>query len=388
MCRRWLLAALFAVSSFVIVAGTSSQAGTAQRESLLVYFGTYTRGESQGIYLSRLNLTDGSLSKATLAAEVSNPSFLAIHPSKRYLYSVNEDARFKKINESGGVSAFALETSTGKLTPINQQPSGGAGPCHIIVDPSGGNVLVANYGGGSVSVFPLREDGRLGKATAFVQHEGSSLLPRQKGPHAHSINVDAGNRFAVAADLGLDKLLVYRFDAEKGTLQANEPAFAKLPGGAGPRHFAFHPSGRFAYVINEINRSVTAFAYDGERGALKALQTVPTLPPAAPKKGSTAEVQVHPSGKFLYGSNRGHDSIVAFSIDPSTGKLTYIAHQSTGGKTPRGFGIDPTGQFLLAANQASDSIVVFRINQKTGALKPTGHTLKVASPVCVKMLAP
>ncbi len=356
--------------------------------NLRVYVGTYTRGQSKGIYLCHLDLADGTLEPVGVAAEVANPSFLALHPSRPLLYAVGELGSFSG-KRTGAVSAFSIERKTGKLTLLNQQPSQGAGPCHLAVDPSGRCVLVANYGGGSVACLPIREDGRLGEATSFVQHEGSSVnLRRQQGPHAHSINLDAAGRFAFAADLGLDKILIYRFDAEGGTLLPNDPPWVQVAPGAGPRHFAFHPTGRYAYVINELSSTVTAFEYDARRGALSPLQTISTLPKDFQGDNTTAEVQVHPSGRFLYGSNRGHDSIAAFAVDADTGKLTYLANEPTQGKTPRNFGIDPTGACLLAANQATDNIVVFRIHSKTGVLHPTGHSADVPSPVCVKMLRP
>jgi 6-phosphogluconolactonase len=249
-------------------------------------------------------------------------------------------------------------------------------------------VLVANYGGGSVSVLPIQSDGRLGPATGFVQHEGSSVNPRrQERPHAHSMNLDAANRFAFAADLGLDKVLVYRFDANRGTIVPNDPPAATVAPGSGPRHFAFHPRGRNAYVINEMTSTVTAFRYDAGRGRLTELHTISTLPQGFTGNNSTAEVQVHPSGRFLYGSNRGHDSIAIFSIDSDTGRLTQVGHQPTGGRTPRNFGIDPTGVYLLAANQESSTVTVFRIDPRTGRLTPTGQTVNVPVPVCVKMMA-
>ena len=291
--------------------------------------------------------------------------------------------------ESGSVSAFSIDAKSGTLTLLNQESSVGTGPAHLIVDTTGRNVLVANYGGGSVAALPIGTDGKLKPSTAFVQHTGSSVNPqRQNRPHAHSINVDPGNRFAYVADLGLDKVLIYRFDAATGTLVANDPPFAQVKPGAGPRHFAFHPKGRFAYVINEIDLTVTAFASDAAKGALTEVQTVSSLPPGESVQTgySTAEVQVHPSGRFLYGSNRGHNSLSVFAIDEKTGRLTYVENVPTQGSTPRGFGIDPTGAFLLAGNQRSDSVVVFRIDQKTGRLTPTGQTLTIGSPVCVKFV--
>ena len=355
-------------------------------EAMRVYFGTYTRGASEGIYLSVLNLQTGVLSQPVLAGKVVNPSFLAIHPKRNWLASVGEVGDFAG-RRSGAVNAFRVDPQTGLLTLINAQPSGGAGACYVSIDHSGRNVLVANYGGGSASVLPIGDDGRLGEATAFVQHEGSSVDPRrQTAPHAHSVYVDSANRFAFVVDLGLDRVMIYRFDAQRGMLAAHDPPWASVAPGAGPRHFAFRPDNRFAYVINELQSTVTAFAYDAASGTLSPFQTVPTLPEDFDGDNTTAEVLVHPSGRFLYGSNRGHDSIAVFAIDADNGRLRFIEHQPTGGNTPRNFGIDPTGQFLLAANQASDSVVVFRIDQATGGLKPTGQQIEVPTPVCVRMV--
>jgi 6-phosphogluconolactonase len=350
-----------------------------------VFIGTYTGGNSKGIYRAQLARSSGVMSPPELAAEIENPSFLALHPSGKFLYAAGELSNFKG-KPGGAVSAFALDAKTGKLTLLNQQSSRGAGPCHLVVDRAGKNVLVANYGGGSVAVLPIDEDGSLQEASAFVQHTGKSVnARRQEAPHAHSINLDPSGRFAVVADLGLDKVLVYRFDSEKGTLTPNDPPHVELAPGAGPRHFAFHPSGRFGYVINEMHSTVTALAYDSNKGELKEIHTISTL--AKPHQGnSTAEVQIDPSGKFLYGSNRGHDSLAIFTIDQETGRLTAAGHQATGGKTPRNFGIDPIGGMLLAANQSSDTVIGFHIDSKTGQLKPTGHRIEVPRPVCVKML--
>jgi 6-phosphogluconolactonase len=319
---------------------------------------------------------------------VKNPSFLAIHPGTKFLYAVSEvsDAGGKP---TGAVAAFAIDPKSGKLKLLNQQSSQGAGPCHLNVDRAGKNVLVANYGGGSCAVLPIGADGKLGEATAAIQHKGKSVNPqRQEGPHAHSINLDSANRFAFVADLGLDEVLVYRFDSTKGSLTPNDPPAGKVAPGAGPRHFAFHPAGKYAYVINEMASTVTAFAYDPERGTLQELQSITTLPAGFSGNTSTAEVVVHPSGRFLYGSNRGHDSLAIFKIDEATGKLTAAGHQLTGGKTPRNFAIDPSGKWLLAENQGSGTIVVFKIDSQTGGLSETGHVLKVGSPVCVRMVKP
>ena len=354
---------------------------------MLVYFGTYTNtGTSKGIYVSRLDTGSGALSSPELAAEANSPSFLAIHPSRDFLYAVNEVSTFEG-KSVGAVSAFAIDRQKGTLKPLNQQSSGGSGPAHLVVDRTGRNVLVANYGGGSVAVLPIAQDGTLRPASAFVQHTGASVNPqRQKGPHAHSINVDPSNGFAYVADLGIDKVMIYRYNAEDGSLVANDPAFAAVEPGSGPRHFAMHADGRFAYVINELPCTITAFSRDTKTGGLKAAQTISTLPAGqSVEQGfSTAEVQVHPSGRFLYGSNRGHNTIVVFAIDQKSGALTLVQHESTQGNTPRNFGIDPSGRYLIAANQRSDSVVVFRLDGSTGRLTPAGHQAAVGAPVCVK----
>lgn len=378
------------IFSFVLVTLSMVLPGTVSAEEateLHVFFGTYTGGKSKGIYHSTMDLDTGKLTKPTLVATTDSPSFLAIHPNGKYLYAVNEIGKFKG-EKSGAVSAFSLDPKTGKLTYLNQQSSKGAAPCHLVVDKAGQNVLVANYTGGSVAVLPIEEGGKLKEACCAIQHEGSSVDPRrQKEPHAHSINLDAANRFAFAADLGLDKILVYRFDPRTGKLTPNDPPSVSTPKGGGPRHFAFHPSGKFAYVINEMQLTVTAMTYNPAKGILTVMQTLSTVPKGTKTAGfSTAEVQVHPSGRFVYGSNRGHNSIVAYRVDERSGKLTYIGNQGKGIKIPRNFGIDPSGRFMLVANQAGNSVVVFKIDPKTGKLEPTDHKIEVPSPVCVKFL--
>lgn len=371
----------------VFVAATISLAAlsTVSAESLYVYLGTYTSGtrSGQGIFRSVLDLETGKLSDAVLAAEAKSPSFIEIHPGGRFLYAVSESGG------DGSVGAYAIDPDTGNLRLLNQQPSGGSGPCHVSVDRMGRNVLVTNYGSGSASVIPIRPDGSLAEPTGFVQHEGSSVNPeRQKGPHAHSINVSPDNRFAYVADLGIDKIMIYRLDAQAGTIVPSSPPFAQLKPGAGPRHFAFHPGGNSAYVINELDCTITAFAYDSTSGALTEVQTVPTLPEGFAGRSTCAEIRVHPSGRFLYGSNRGHDSIGVYRIDAAAKPLTFVEHETAGIKTPRNFNIDPTGAFCLVANQGSDSVVVFRVNPETGALEPTGHKIAVPKPVCVRFLRP
>jgi len=383
-----LVAGLLGVFAAAVAVAGEQGGAPAKSGQASVYIGTYTQRRSKGIYLAHLDLAGGTLRLVGVAGEVVNPSFLAIHPSHKFLYSIGEVGVFAG-GKGGAVSAFAVDAATGKLTLLNQKSSRGPGPCHVVLDRLGKNALVANYSGGSVACLPIGEDGRLGDATAFIQHKGSSVNPqRQQGPHAHSINLDAANRFAFVPDLGLDKVLVYRFDPAAGTLEPNDPPGASIAPGSGPRHFAFHPNGRFAYVINELKSTVTAFAYDAERGTLQTLQTVSTLPDEFDGRNTTAEVQVHPSGKFLYGSNRGHDSIACFRIDAATGRLTPIGHEPTQGKNPRNFGIDPTGAYLLAANQDGDNVVAFRIDPAGGKLHPTGQSIRVPMPVCVKFMLP
>jgi len=361
--------------------------GKTMTQAVRVYVGTYTRGKSKGIYLLRLDLASGALTPPELAAEAVSPSFLALHPSGRFVYAVGEGGDLAG-GRTGSVSAFAIEPESGKLKLLNQQSSAGAGPCHLTVDHGGKNVLVANYGSGTVCVLPLGEDGRLAEPSEIIYHQDDLASAKPRRPHAHSVNLDATGRFAFAADLGLDRVFVYRFDPAKGKLTANDPSAAVLAVNSGPRHFASHPSGKFAYVINEMASTVTALAYDSQRGALVERQTISTLPEGFVGKSYTAEVQVHPSGRFLYGSNRGHDSIAVFAVDAETGRLSPVEHPSTQGRTPRHFGIDPTGTYLIAANQDSDSLVVFRIDPKTGKLTPTGTKVEVPAPVCVKFMLP
>ena len=379
--RRWLV---FLVAGVVLcLAG-----GAGAAEKLMVYIGGRGRVKGGAIYRCRMDLATGALTAPEVAAELPNPSFLAFHPNGRFLYSVIEAGRFAG-TRGGGVAAFAIRPASGELTPLNRKPSGGTSPCHIVVDRRGKHVLGANYGGGSVFVLPIGPDGRLGERTALVQHKGRGADPkRQRAPHAHAINLDAANRFALSADLGLDKILVYRFDAAKGTLSPHDPPFAAVAPGAGPRHLAMHPSGKWAYVITEMASTVAAYAYDADKGTLTSMQTVSTLPKGFAGTNYCAEVEVHRSGKFLYGSNRGHDSIAIFAVDPETGRLGKLRHASTRGKHPRHFRIDPTGRYLLVANRDTNEVVVFGIDAKTGGLKATGHTAKVPGPACVKLLPP
>ncbi|HKI37861.1 MAG TPA: beta-propeller fold lactonase family protein [Gemmataceae bacterium] len=378
----WLAAAL--LLPLALPAGAAEK-GDRPADKSWVYVGTYTGKESKGIYRCEFDPAAGKLSEPTLVAETVNPTFLTIHPGGKFLYAVGEIGNFGG-KKAGAVNAYSLDPKTGDLKLLNQQSSGGEGPCHVSLDKAGKHVLVANYGGGSVAVLPIKDDGSLGEATAFVQHKGSSVdKGRQEGPHAHSINLDKANHYAVAADLGLDKLLVYKFDAAKGTLTPNDPPAMDTPPGAGPRHFAFHPDGKHAYFCGEMDSTVTAMDYDAQKGVLTKVQTLSTLP--APHKGnSTAEVLVHPSGKFVYVSNRGHNSIAIFTVDEKTRQLTAAGHEGKGIKVPRNFNVDPSGKWMVVAGQDSNNLAVFEIDQKTGALKPTDNTVTVGNPVCVKFL--
>ena len=383
----WIVVPLLALLLWTLYAAAADPASP--KGKYFIYVGTYTEegSKSKGIYAYRFDPAAKEITAIGLVAETINPSFVALHPNHHFLYAVNEVGKYKG-QSSGAVSAFAIDRVTGKLTLLNEVPSRGADPCYITLDKSGKHVLVANYTGGSVAVFPVLDDGRLGDASAFVQHQGHGTNPeRQEGPHAHSIDLSSDNHFALVDDLGLDQVIAYRFDPAKGSLAPNEPAFAKVEAGAGPRHLAFHPNGKFAYVINEMHSTVTVFAYDSTGGALRSLQTISTLPPGFTGQNDDAEVQVHPSGKFLYASNRGHDSIAVFAIDPTKGTLTPVEDIPTRGQTPRSFEIDPTGSLLFAANQKSNNIVVFRIDAGTGRLTATGQVLEVDSPVCVKFVA-
>jgi 6-phosphogluconolactonase len=366
----------------LLLATTFALQPTGARE-FFVYFGTYTGAKSKGIYVSRFDSVTGRLSAAELAAETRSPSFLAVPPGGRFLYAVGEATTLEG-KRSGGVSAFALDPRTGKLSFLNQQPSGGLGPCHLDADRSGRCLLVANYGSGSVASLPIRKDGSLGEPASTIQHVGSSVNPqRQAGPHAHFITPDPANRFALCCDLGLDQVLVYRLDAKRATLTPNDPPFAAVKAGAGPRHLAFRPDGRFVFVVNELASSLTAFAYDARRGVLREVETVSTLPAGiVVTDNSCAEVQMHPNGRFVYASNRGHDSIAVFSVDAKSGRLARVEVAPTLGQTPRHFALDPSGQWLLAENQASDSVVVFRVDAASGKLVPTGEEVAVPAPVC------
>jgi len=349
--------------------------------ALDVYFGTYTAANgSKGIYRATLDLGTGGLSEPVLAAELPSPSFLTIDAAGKHLYAVSEVGG----PDGGLVTAFRID-DTGALERMNQQPSGGNGPCHISLGPDGATLLVANYGGGSVASYRVGKDGTLSAPVSVIRHEGSSVNPkRQREPHAHSINASPDGRFAHAADLGTDRIHRYAIDSATGALApAGETALAP---GSGPRHFAFRPDGKFAYVINELLLNVTAFRVDPDTGTLTEIQTIPTLPEGTPPVGSTAEVVCHPTGRFLYGSNRGHDSIVVYTIDGPFGKLTRVENEPLRGKVPRNFAITPDGHWLLAAGQESGTVEVLRIDPETGALEPVGSPIQIDRPVCIRFV--
>jgi 6-phosphogluconolactonase len=355
-----------------------------------MYVGTYTGPGSKGIYAYRFDAATGQASPLGLVVETVNPSFLAIDPTQRFLYAANEvsdyqdqkNGRQKGGQKTGAISVFAIDRKTGKLTLLNQVSSHGAGPCYVSLDQTGKYVLAANYDGGSVAVFPVLKDGRLGEASAVVEHTGPTVDPL--GAEPHQIDLSGDNRFAIASYLGMDRLLVYRFDPAKGTLAANDPPFAQLHPGARPRHFAFHPNHKVLYVLEEAASKIDGFFYDAANGTLRQIATVSTLPEDFKGDNTTAEIKVHPDGKFLYSSNRGHDSIAVFAIDPASGLPRFLEAVPTGGKKPRNFEIAPGGSYLVAANQNSNNIVIFKIDPDTGHLTPTGQVLEVPSPACIK----
>ena len=353
----------------------------------LLYVGTYTGPKSEGIYAFRYDDATGKAVPLGLAAKSSNPSFLAIHPNGRFLYAVNETDQWQG-KPGGSVSAFAIDPATGKLRELSQQSTMGGSPCHLSVDATGQQVLVANYGGGSVVSLPIQSDGGLGAHNFFSQHTGGSVNPaRQKEPHAHSVNLSPDNRFGFVADLGTDRIHTYAFDPVRGLTSAQPALDARLTPGSGPRHVSFSPDGHHAYVINEMLCTVTTFRLEFATGRLSEVGSVPTVPAGTDMNGvSTAEVRVHPSGKFVFGSNRGHDSIAVFARDAASGKLTQVEVRKIGVQTPRNFTLDPSGRFLLAAGQNSHDIRSFRIDPESGKLTPTDERWEIGSPVCLRFV--
>lgn len=352
------------------------------KQDRLLYVGTYTSGKSEGIYVYGMDPSTGKLTRLSSVKSV-NPSFLAVDRVHGFLYAVNEVGDYMG-KPSGGVSAFVIEKGTGNLRLLNEQPSLGADPCHLTFDRKKRALLVANYTGGSLNVLQIRSDGTLGPSLDHEQHQGSSIKEQQKSPHAHCIMLDRFDRYALAADLGIDKVMIYHFNPATGKLEPGKQPYVELKAGAGPRHLTFHPNGKFVYVINELDSTMTTLRYNNASGTLTEVETVSTLPADFSDVSYCADVHVHPSGKFLYGSNRGHNSIAVFQIDQRTGKLTAAQHVSTEGKWPRNFVIDPSGRFLLVANQHTDNVVSFSIDTRTGQLSPTGHIEEIPIPVCLK----
>lgn len=348
-----------------------------------VYIGTYTGKGSEGIYVAELDVTTGALSAPRLAARAENPSFLAIHPSGKYLYAANEIDRFQG-KATGGISAYTIDATSGDLTILNQLASGGGAPCHISLDPTASVLLSANYGGGNIAAFTIAPDGKLKARTSFVQHKGESVnKDRQEAPHAHAINCDPSGKFVFANDLGIDKVLIYKLDAPKGTLSASDPPFLAIKPGSGPRHLAIKD--KSVYVLNELASTVTVFDFDFASGKSKETQTISTLPEGESVANGCAEIVVHPTQPFVYASNRGHDSLAIFERDAATGKLAAKGHVKTGFKTPRNFAFDPSGAYCLVGSQGTGEVFVHR-SEKDGTMSLVGAPVKVGSPVCFRFV--
>lgn len=379
---RRFFACLFLTSSLFVLAFTTATPKPAAGPHYLAFVGTYTnKTGSKGIYAFDFDSASGKLTAKGVAAETPDPSWVVIHPTGKFAYVANEAGK------KSAITAFSMDANSAKLTQLNQLAALGEDPCHLSFDKTAKYLFVANYSSGNVVVFPILPDGSLGEHTALVQHHGSGPNEERQGaPHAHWIEASPDNRFVFVSDLGLDEILSYRFDPSKGTLTPNDPPFGKLAPGAGPRHAAFSPDGKFLYVVSELNSTVTAFAYDRATGSLEDLQVVSTLPNDFHARNDTAEITIHPSGKWLFASNRGHDTIAVFAVDPSKGTLRPAGEFPTGGHEPRHFALDPTGSFLLAENQHSNSISIFRIDLATGALTQLSTAEAIPSPVSLAFL--
>ncbi|MFI5381289.1 MAG: lactonase family protein [Tepidisphaerales bacterium] len=381
MIQTYSLASFLALMMFATACAAAD--GPPKPGKYWVFVGTYTSAQNPGLHLLQVDTATGDTKYIGVVAEIQNPTFLAVDAEQKHLYAAGEVGNFQG-KPAGFVSAFSLDRKTGQLKALGSQSSGGRGPCHVSVDAQGKNVLVANYSGGSIAALPLNDDGSLKEPSSFIQHTGKGPNPRrQEAPHAHGIYPAPSGDLLLVPDLGLDKIMLYRLDSKLGQLKPNDPAAGNAAPGAGPRHLAFNPSKNLVYCVNEMASTVTTFAFDPAKGSLTATASISTLPPDFKDPTTTAEIFMHPNGKFLYASNRGHDSIAVFAIDPATGALSAKGQTPTGGKQPRNFAIDPTGRWLLAANQQSNNIVVFSINPETGELKAAGTQLAVPSPVCL-----
>lgn len=359
---------------------------TPEKRLYTLFFGTYTRAESEGIYSAQFDVVEGTLLPLNEPVYSENPSFLAVAPDKQVLYAINEVNNYLG-KGTGAVTAFRIDQETHALTELNHQSSHGAHPAHIVVDGTGRFVLTANYSGGNVAVIAIDSSGTLGSLEQMVVHTGSGPnLQRQKQPHPHSVTFSPDQRHVVVADLGIDQVKIYRWDAHEGTLTLNDPSAFNTAAGAGPRHFAFHPHMNYAYVINELASTITALNFNPDNGALTKVSTVSTLPEDWQGRNTCADIHLSKDGRFVYGSNRGHNSIAVFEIDRNTGELTRVQNQATRGSTPRNFALDPTGKWLLVANQNSDSITIFSIDNESGMLVPVGEPYTIPSPVCIRFL--
>ncbi len=383
---QWELLVFVGVFCVMATSDRVVKAGGNNSSRYIAYVGTYSQNGSKGIYRLEFNSETGSLKLLEGTNAIENSSFLAIHPNRKYLYAVSEVAKYKG-KDTGSVVAYRIEGDQGELVELNQLATGGAVPCHLSIDSTGHCLVIANYTGGSIASFRLKENGELDSPMAsLMQHHGQSInKQRQESAHAHSANISADDRLVYAADLGIDQIIIYQLDPQTAKLSENEPSIIKIKPGSGPRHFTFHPQKDFAYVLNELSCDIIAFKRNPDNGDLKTLQTIPTVPEVKPGY-STAEIRIHPNGKFLYASNRGHNSLATYRIDKSTGLLTALGNEPTGGEMPRNFTFDPTGKFILAANRVSNNIIVFRIDQETGLLTRTENEVKIPMPVCIRFL--
>ena len=368
----------------VFILWFSPQAVIAQDN--LVFFGTHSVGSQKGISVAHFNSETGVLTKPELVVEAPAPAYFILHPDGKHMYVCNSND-FAKGYTGQTISAYSIDPRNGSLTLLNQQSSGGADPSYIWMDASQRFVLVANYKGASVTVIAIKPDGSLGEIIANIKHSGRSIdTVRQTQPYAHSIKLDPTNRFALVADLGLDKLFVYRFNSKNGSLEPNDPPFAIVSPGSGPRHFAFHPNEKFVYLINEMACTIITFAWDSADGKLSEVQTSSTLPLDFKGKNTCAEIEVYPNGKFLYASNRGHESLAVFTIDSTTGKISLLEHVPTQGHSPRNFTFDPTNKWLIVTNHNSDNAMVFKVDERSGHLTPVGNPVPIVYPFCIRFL--